>query len=642
MMNNRTKSRLKWGFGKFATNVKFAIIDQYRSRSLRRAIDRLYFSSEKRKMVKAWNCLCRYFSWKAIRKVKLHSLLKRYTDKSVHNTAIWFAFHLWKEYTNHSNMNDKMYPIREFDYENAVGNKFMLYARAFYRALCCARDCVGLMEAVASHLPPLAQESLCTLWLMTSDQQRIWSHEMGPAELGDRIELQYDKGLLGHALQVETVLHILDAYTNTRFDPEADLAVHPELKDSVLGTISANSSGERYINVNRVSEIQEELEIIVVPILGRRVETSLDIEAEKRGFFSTEEDVLGLIQVVKPRSSSLATNYFGPRHLVVLQLCSCLISLALMQASHATPFLGSSSVVWPLTMGSLERPTSPRRKLISKTHGSIFSNVAINPSQPLISHQRKTSELTTSTTEIDEDSGRGLDLKALETGDERYYEDISEIPDREKQLLIEKLQRELSDQYGQKYPMWNIVEKVMSTSLDLCQSNSKLRKQLRVNTKDKKDIEIKFRRLKQTLKTFHHDKRRKTESEAEEIIQKESKPILLQKIETDSVGENANDKIDSSEDELKNNSVQSEENAGKIINQKDNSQNQETSNMLSSSKSPLTSYSTSIKKKSKSKQRVTRSIHSSDSDSQHEEHLDILYRILSSTKEQVSRGYTDI
>ena len=250
--------------------------------------------------------------------------------------------------------------------------------------------------------------------------------------------------------------------------------------------------------------------------------------------------------------------------------------------------------------------------------------------------------MTASSVDSSETSGRGLDLKALETNDERHYEDISELPVEEKQLLIDKLRRELTNQYGERYPMWNIVDKIMSTSVDLCQSNAKLRKQLRANTDDKKAVDIKCRKLKHALKKTHRETLKKVESKTEELDPKEIEIVDEEKMKMNLLsGVDVNTGTsDLNINVIENSQTQCEVNIHQRDDTNEVSSNQDnTGHMLPSASS--NSDASIIQKNNDCTTRENRSSSASDSDSQHEEHLDKLYRILSNAREQGRRGYKD-
>jgi hypothetical protein len=193
--------------------------------------------------------------------------------------------------------------------DTAVAGRFLYYARSLAQALLSSRTFQSLFSIVAAKIAPLVQDADCLLFFVDEKQREVWTR-MGDAPRGE-VRFPMDCGIVGQAIARSSTVHIQNARADPCFHAAID-ALGLESSGLGCGPMGEGLSGSGSAAPRRPPQ---PLEVVSTPVI------------------SAHGRILAVLHVVRPRPGGEgpvgAPAGFGPRHLLVLQLCSALLSMTI-------------------------------------------------------------------------------------------------------------------------------------------------------------------------------------------------------------------------------------------------------------------------------------------------------------------------
>jgi len=85
-----------------------------------------------------------------------------------------------------------------------------------------ARELKTIFETITRDGSKLVSAERCSLWMHDQDKHELWTQVASGTKKGEILRIPDNTGVAGAAVQEATTINILDAYEDSRFNPEVD------------------------------------------------------------------------------------------------------------------------------------------------------------------------------------------------------------------------------------------------------------------------------------------------------------------------------------------------------------------------------------------------------------------------------------
>lgn len=109
------------------------------------------------------------------------------------------------------------------------------------RSITALTDIDELLRVIAEETKTAIQADRCTVFLWDKDTDELWSKVALGLEASKEIRFPADKGLAGYVVKTGESLNIVDAYRDSRFNPEVDLKTGYKTKTILCMPITNNN-----------------------------------------------------------------------------------------------------------------------------------------------------------------------------------------------------------------------------------------------------------------------------------------------------------------------------------------------------------------------------------------------------------------
>ena len=146
------------------------------------------------------------------------------------------------KYSLSDNINTRIRQLQNnMDYSLPTKSDPLVSLVKISRSITALTDIDELLRVIAEETKNAIQADRCTVFLWDKDTDELWSKVALGLDSSKEIRFPADKGLAGYVVKTGESLNIVDAYNDSRFNPEVDLKTGYRTKTILCMPITNNN-----------------------------------------------------------------------------------------------------------------------------------------------------------------------------------------------------------------------------------------------------------------------------------------------------------------------------------------------------------------------------------------------------------------